>query len=82
LRRLEQRATLHRSNEVQHGSAGAAREAVENVAHRIHVKSVVPVATVNGAAAPILLFSTPSKLDLVVPKHRFHIHAALDPFEI
>jgi hypothetical protein len=79
---IEQGAALHRRNEVQHGSSGTAREAMENVASQVHVKGVTTVAAVNRAASPILVFPTPAKLYLVMPKNRLHGYPAFYGFEI
>jgi hypothetical protein len=73
---------LHRGNEIQHGSAGIVREAVKNVARQIRVKGIPAVSPVNRAASPPLIFSTPPKLDAIMPERRSQFHPAFDRVEI
>ena len=55
---------------------------MEDVASQIHVKGVRAIAAVNWTASAILVFSTPPKLYVVVPKNRFQSHGAFYRLEI
>jgi len=77
-----QATSIHRRDEVQHGSPGATGKAGKDIFPQVGMKGITALAPVNRAAATILIPSAAAQFHLVVPQQRRQFDAALNGCKI